>query len=155
MTLPEYSPAVYDLLRAYQANGHHQLSTQDEKSTKRFLREEKLLHDYFEPYGYRLTAKGIEALRQEDVRLAAAKKAAEKAEQERSRQQAEADAAKAEERAHLDQQTKQQFRHDWRIAIFELVGGFVVGAVADHFFDIVGNTARTVIAALMALGLLH
>lgn len=147
MTLPEYSPAVYALLRAFQADGHHQLSTQDEKSTKRFLREEKLLHDYFEPYGYRLTAKGIEALRQEDVRLAAAEQAAEDHAREQA-QQAEKDSS---DRAQVLSDKKKDYRHDFAVAAF----GAAVTLFVEHIGDIIDFSKVTVEKVLLLLGLLH
>ena len=70
--------------------------------------------------------------------LAAEKERLEREEHE----QAEQDAARRAERAYLDQQTQKHFRHDWRIAAFQLVGSFILGAVADHFFDIVGYALR-------------
>lgn len=61
---------------------------------------------------------------------------------EYEKQQAAAkDAERAEERAYLDQQRKKQFRHDWGIAIFNLTVGTALGAILDHFFDIVGYAA--------------
>lgn len=88
MTLPEYSPAVYALLRVYRSDGHHMPSTDDDRMTFRFLRQEQLLTDHLEPHGHRLTAKGLEALRQEDVRLAASREAA-KEFKEQSQREAE------------------------------------------------------------------
>lgn len=76
---------------------------------------------------YRVTDAGMAALRAEKERQ-------DQAEQKRS----EEDAAKRVERAYLDEQTKKQFRHDWRITIFSLIGGFILGAITDHFADIVG-----------------
>ena len=52
------------------------------------------------------------------------------------------DADREADRAYADENTQKQFRHDWRIAIFETFTGFILGAVFDHFFDIVGNAAR-------------
>lgn len=46
------------------------------------------------------------------------------------------------DRAYADENTQKQFKHDWRIAIFEAFTGFILGAIADHFLDIVGNAAR-------------
>lgn len=86
MTLPEYSPAVYALLRAFSSDGHYQPSTEEERLTLRYLRQEQLLHDYMEPYGRRLSAKGLEALRQEDVRLSAAHQAAKEADDQSQRE---------------------------------------------------------------------
>lgn len=57
---------------------------------------------------------------------------------ERARKEAE----RMSDRAYADENTKKQFRHNWRIAIFEVVGSFLLGAIADHFFDIVGNAVR-------------
>lgn len=143
------------MLRQIKADPIHNPSDAGSRQIVLHLRRAGLITDFIPPYGRRLTPEGEEALRLEAERLSAAEKAAKDADQERARQKAEADAAKAEERSNLDQQTKNQFRHDWRIAIFEVVSGFLFGAIADHFFDIVGNTSRTVIATLTALGLLH
>lgn len=91
-----------------------------------FLSEEGLVES-FGPYGgYRITEAGIRALRAEEERL-----------KEKAEKKADEETSKREERAYLDQQTKKQFRHDWRVAAFEVFGGFVLGAIADHFFDIV------------------
>lgn len=152
---PGLSSSCYDMLRQIKSNPLYNPSEGEPRRLVLYLHRAGLITDFIPPYGRRLTPKGEEALRLENERLAAAQQAAKDAENERARQKAEADAAKAEERSHLDQQTKKQFRHDWRIAIFEVVSSFLLGAIADHFFDIVGNTARTVIAALTALGLLH
>lgn len=85
------------------------------------------LIESFGPYGgYRITEAGIRTLRSE-----------EETREQRSQQKKDEDASKREERSYLDQQTKKQFRHDWRVAAFEVFGGFVLGAIADHFFDIV------------------
>lgn len=91
-----------------------------------------------------LTASGLEA----------AKLAEELCDQEEE-QRADEEATRSAERANLDQQAEKQFRHDWRIAIFETVAGFLLGAIADHFFDVVGNASGAVLAFLRALGLLH
>lgn len=136
------------LMASIHADPLYKVADQQERALLSGLYRRKLVTDVCTGPGRKLTPEGLHL-------LLSTQDAAEKAEQERARQQAEADAAKAEERAHLDQQTKKQFRHDWRIAIFELIGGFLLGAVADHLFDVVGNTARTVIAVLTALGLLH
>ena len=47
------------------------------------------------------------------------------------------------DRAYADQQTKKQFRHNWRVAIFEVFVGFALGAIVDHFFDIISKCANT------------
>lgn len=57
-------------------------------------------------------------------------------------QRAAQQAAEEAERAYLDQDTQKHFRHDWRIAVFTTLTGFALGAVADHFFDIVGYAGR-------------
>ena len=98
--------------------------------------------------GYRIKESGREWLRLHEELL-------QQRDQDAADQRAYEDAKACEERAYLNQQTQKQFRHDWRIAAFELIGGFILGAVADHFFDIVGNTTRTVFAVLTSLGLVH
>lgn len=62
----------------------------------------------------------------------------EQQEEERARKEAD----RASDRAHADQDRKLHFKHDWRIAFFEVFGGFVLGAVADHLFDIVGRAVE-------------
>lgn len=57
-------------------------------------------------------------------------------------QQADEEARRMSDYAHADENTQKHFRHDWRIAIFEALSGFILGAIADHFFDIIGNAAR-------------
>lgn len=104
---------------------------------------------------YEITKKGREALHQALLLEEEAEKARQQREQEVAEHRAYEDAKSCEERAHLHQQTQKQFRHDWRITAVNLLGGFILGAVADHFFDVVGNTSRTVFAALIALGLIH
>ena len=85
------------------------------------------LVESFGPYGgYRITDAGIRALRAEEERL-----------KEKAEHKADEETSKCEERSYLDQQTKKQFGYDWRIAIFNLIGGFIMGAIIDHFFDIV------------------
>lgn len=54
------------------------------------------------------------------------------------------------QRADADQDRKKQFRHDWRIALAEIFVSFALGAVADHFFDIVGKCTE-LWSAFMAL----
>lgn len=58
------------------------------------------------------------------------------------KQRAEEEEKARSQRSYTDQQTQKQFRHDWRIAIFETLSGFILGAIADHFFDIVGHASR-------------
>ena len=107
--------------------------------------------EFYGPYGlvgYRINETGREWLRLHEELL-------QQRDQDAADQRAYEDAKCCEERAYLDQNAKKQFRHDWRISIFEAVSGFILGAVADHFFDIVGNTTSTVFAVLSALGLVH
>lgn len=80
-----------------------------------------------EAYQFKITSAGYN----EYIRLKQAR-------DERAKQEAD----HAADRAHADQNTQKQFRHDWRIAIFETVTGFALGAIFDHFFDIVGNAVR-------------
>ena len=58
------------------------------------------------------------------------------------KQRAEEEEKARSQRSYADQQTQKQFRHDWRIALFEALSGSILGAVADHFFDVVGHAAR-------------
>lgn len=37
---------------------------------------------------------------------------------------------------------KKQFRHDWRIAIFSLLGGGIMGFVTSFVFWIITNSAK-------------
>ena len=62
--------------------------------------------------------------------------------EQREREKSEQAAQRAADRAYADENTQKQFKHDWRIAIFETFTGFILGAIADHFLDIVGNAAR-------------
>ena len=60
----------------------------------------------------------------------------------RAKQEADKAAEKAEERAYLDQQTQKHFRHDWRITLVGCAINLALGAILDHFFDIVGYAAN-------------
>ena len=62
----------------------------------------------------------------------------EQQEEERARKEAD----RASDRAHADQDRKLHFKHEWRIAIFNAIVGFFVGAISDHFFDIVGRAVE-------------
>ena len=62
--------------------------------------------------------------------------------EQQEEQRARKEADRASDRAHADQDRKLHFKHDWRIAVFNAISGFVLGAVADHFLDIVGNAVR-------------
>ena len=60
--------------------------------------------------------------------------------QEEERASKEAD--RASDRAHADQDRKLHFKHEWRIAIFNAIVGFFVGAISDHFCDIVSRAVE-------------
>ena len=62
----------------------------------------------------------------------------EQQEEERARKEAD----RASDRAHADQDRKLHFKHEWRIAIFNAIVGFFVGAISDHFFDIVSRAVE-------------
>ena len=62
----------------------------------------------------------------------------EKEEEERARKEAD----RASDRAHADQDRKLHFKHEWRIAIFNAIVGFFVGAISDHFFNIVSRAVE-------------
>lgn len=81
-----------------------------------------------------VTQAGLLAYQEETLRR---KDRLEQQKQEEARENAE----RAAERAYTDENTKKQFRHDWRIAGFNLLGGFVLGAIVNHFVDIVGYAA--------------
>ena len=56
--------------------------------------------------------------------------------------EAKREAERLEEVLRSEQNRKKQFRHDWWIAIFTAVTGFVSGAVTDYFFNVVVNAVR-------------
>jgi len=62
--------------------------------------------------------------------------------EQQKQEEARKDAERASDRAYADENTQKHFRHDWRINIFNVTAGFVLGIVADHLFDIVGNAVR-------------
>ena len=90
-----------------------------------------LPEDRHAAYQFKLTSYGYECYKRE----ASAK-------QKLIDEQARHEAERISDRAHADQDRKLHFKHDWRIAVFNAISGFVLGAVADHFFDIVGNAVR-------------
>ena len=81
-----------------------------------------------------VTQAGLRAYQEETLRR---KDRLEQQKQEETRKNAE----RASDRAYADKNAKKQFRHDWRIAVFNLLGGFVLGAIVNHFVDIVGYAA--------------
>lgn len=42
-----------------------------------------------------------------------------------------------EQIAKADEDRKKQFKHDWLVAIFSAVIGFILGLIVEHFVDIV------------------
>lgn len=62
--------------------------------------------------------------------------------EQQEEQRAREDAKRASDRAHADQDRKLHFKHEWRIAIFNAIVGFFVGAISDHFFDIVSRAVE-------------
>ena len=42
-----------------------------------------------------------------------------------------------EQIAKADEDRKKQFKHDWLVAIFSAVIGFILGLIVEHFIDIV------------------
>ena len=72
----------------------------------------------------------------------------EQQEEERARKEAD----RASDRAHADQDRKLHFKHEWRIAIFEVLGGFLLGAISDHFFDIVSRAVEIWLALSVMFG---
>lgn len=56
--------------------------------------------------------------------------------------EAKREAKRLEDVLRSEQNRKKQFRHDWWIAIFTAVTGFISGAVTDHFFDVIVNAVR-------------
>lgn len=123
MTLPEYSPEVYALLRSFQSDGHYQPSTEEERVTLRYLRDEKLVIGYMEPQGRILSGKGVEALRQEDGRLAAAKEAAKDAKEQSQRE--------AEEKA--EEKSRSWWQFGLGLFLGWLLGCITPGDVIDFF----------------------
>ena len=90
-----------------------------------------LPEDRHTAYQFKLTSYGYECYKRE----ASAK-------QKLIDEQARHEAERISDRAHADQDRKLHFKHEWRIAIFELLGGFLLGAISDHFFDIVGRAVE-------------
>ena len=62
--------------------------------------------------------------------------------EQQEEQRAREDAKRASDRAHADQDRKLHFKHEWRIAIFNAIVGFFVGAISDHFFNIVSRAVE-------------
>ena len=56
------------------------------------------------------------------------------------------------DRAQADQDRKEHFRHDWRIAVFDAFFGFILGVIADHFVDIVGSAVEIGRSVLLLSG---
>ena len=98
-----------------------------------FIRAERLGHIAKNPTtgAYELTEKGIQRMVFSEDQL----------EQQEQQQAAQREQYQTQ-RADADQDRKKQFRHDWRIAFVEIFASFVLGAIADHFFDIVVKCAE-------------
>ena len=79
-----------------------------------------------------ITGTGVSALAEESLRRK------DQLEQE-SREQARKEADRVDERSYADKQTKKHFRHNWRIAIFNAVCGFIAGAASEYFLNVIGN----------------
>lgn len=95
-----------------------------ERGYYRILSADRLVASDFERVYIRPA--GLAALAAEEYRL----------EQQR-RQESQDEARRLEERAYLHQQAQKQFRHDWRVSLFEVLAGFVLGLIAQHFLDII------------------
>ena len=80
---------------------------------------------------YIITARGLMALQAHEEKL-----------QKEVEAEAKRQAERAEDIMRADKNRKEQFRHDWRIAIFSAVFGFASGAVTDYFFNVVVNAVR-------------
>lgn len=105
-------------------------------AVQELIDREYLFANRFFPTAY-VTRSGIRAYKQEWLRR---KDELHKQEQ----QEAQKNAERISERSYADEDTKKHFRHDWRIAVFETVIGFILGAVVDYSVDIVGNAVRLV-----------
>ena len=95
-----------------------------------------------------ITPKGLAALRAARLADEQAQEAEHQRQQELARQERREQEAVHAQQAQLDQQTKQQFKHDWLIAVFELVGGFVLGLVVEHFVNILDKVSAALAAAV-------
>ena len=95
-----------------------------------------------------ITPKGLAALRAARLADEQAQEAEHQRQQELARQERREQEAVLSQQAQLDQQTKQQFKHDWLIAVFELVGGFVLGLVVEHFVNILDKVSAALAAAV-------
>lgn len=62
--------------------------------------------------------------------------------EEEAKREAKEAAKQAQADARADQQLHKQFKHDWRVAIFNVLSAFVLGLVAQYLFDIVGVATR-------------
>lgn len=95
-----------------------------------------------------ITPKGLAALRASRLADEQAQEAEHQRQQELARQERREQEAVHAQQAQLDQQTKKQFKHDWLIAVFELVGGFVLGLVVEHFVDVLDKVSAALAAAV-------
>lgn len=95
-----------------------------------------------------ITPKGLAALRAARLADEQAQEAEHQRQQELARQQRREQEAVHAQQSQLDQQTKKQFKHDWLIAVFELVGGFVLGLVVEHFTNVLDKVSAALSAAV-------
>lgn len=102
-------------------------------AVQRLIDDDYLFAHRFYPTAH-VTPEGLLAYQEETLRR---KDRLEQQKQEEAGKNAE----RASDRAYADKNAKKQFRHDWRIAVFNLFGGFVLGAIVNHFVDIVGYAA--------------
>lgn len=133
------SPQNYQLLKLFaQASSHvNSLDTLDRERAKLLvdkgfltLKKTGLSSDsdpyvsriYYKYSWYTITPSGIDAL------LDFEQNQKERAEQKRKYD---------EQIAKADEDRKKQFKHDWLVAIFSAVIGFILGLIVEHFIDIV------------------
>ena len=144
------SCSAMDLLREIASYPGRKISVAYAKSmppAKRALYKELLDANYLQPCdGYSDNRPMVSGFLYRSSRISdvgeAALDAYEKQLQKERQQKASEEAKRIADRAYADQNTKKQFRHDWRVAVFEVLGAFILGAIADHFFDIVGYADR-------------
>ncbi len=95
-----------------------------------------------------ITPKGLAALRAAFLADEQAHEAEHQRQQELARQERRDQEAVLTQQAQLDQQTKKQFKHDWLIAVFELIGGFVLGLIVEHFVNILDKVSAALSTAV-------
>lgn len=133
------SPQNYQLLQRFRLSSFrtNSLSSEDKERAKLLVKEgflnlkkTGLASDsgpyvsriYYKYFWYTITPLGTDALL-----------AFEQDQEERAQQKREHD----EQIAKADEDRKKQFKHDWLVAIFSAVVGFVLGLIAEHFINII------------------